>query len=288
MPRQRKHPKVKKLFEKSTKALPCFCLETFFVSYIITLSSLMLIVSTAFIVLGSLNLANAWSFSQVVPDWVFIASILIGVVLFAHAVLGCVGSCNEMRYVEFTYAVISILLTCLFLAIGFLNYTYPQDTAGVKSEMKSWINQTQSDGDLLDFMNCTYSICCGLDQKRCGSSADDIGELQQTEENIMGQICKILPSKFRDKGSDACANDEDFVTLVFKWFVSSFPTVGTVCLTVAGVLFLSFLGGLVDCCMYERGHTYQKIEISPMIREDEWGMLVKKPKKVKKKYRKKK
>lgn len=169
--------------------------------------------------------------------------IIVGVVVFIVAFLGCCGAIKEHYCMVTTFSVFMVIIFILEVAAGALGLAYKKKVVDIADKaLKKGVSKYHSEKGAKQFFDWLQSEfkCCGIDGQV------DWGNSTSGNSTIPASCCKT------DKTDAACANTASNLYTVgckqkFQDFVKAkLVLIGAVALAIA---FLQILGIIFACCM---------------------------------------
>lgn len=172
--------------------------------------------------------------------------IIVGVIVFIVAFLGCCGAIKESYCMVTTFAVLMVIIFILEIAAGALGFAYRKKVVDIADKaLKKGLSKYHSEKGAKDFFNWLQKDfkCCGIDSSGDWKNSNATGN---STAGVPSSCCKT------DNSNADCVKKADNIYTSgckksFQDFVNGkLVLIGAIALAIA---FIQILGIIFACCM---------------------------------------
>jgi len=234
-------------------AKKCAQLENICTFSVALISILFFIISFLMIIMGIVSIMTTAGLEDVIPTNLFYFVIVIGFGLLLHSILGILTAMYEIRIIEMTFSIISLILFLLCLGLGYMLTQY--------ADKKFVLDGTLTESDHMEsdkykgHVNCVFKAAC--EEKYPGDASisvlcDDFSENVALYETSCWLVGCIDDCGAGGAGGGAAGTEAGFKEEYDKALLASYGTSGNIMLIVAGLSLLATIGGIIDWLIFEQ------------------------------------
>lgn len=235
----------------------CAALENVCTFSVAIMSVVFFFLSFVLIITGVVSLISTAGLQEVLSENLFYLIVIVGFVLFGHSILGLLTALYEIRIIEMTFSVVSLIMFIVCFTSGYALYTM-EDSDDFASTLTITDDGHFASDEYETHVKCVYRAGCegvegtawpgGVDYSTACPDYDDDKATYETACWISG--CKT--NCIKNYASNPDGTSTGFAEEYTNYIKSQYTQTGMTLLIVSGMMLLCTIGGIIDWCIFEQ------------------------------------